>query len=190
MNRRCRQRIFAGTRHQSHSLNGLRQIGNHARIADPGRAHHLKGELWHPVAKSHQRQIFDHHIGDPAIGRRIPSPLHRLDLRVGQLKLAAGVDPHVQVNGTDLDAIGPNPPHPGNLALTQRNRQTDRIGKRGGRWLGRPLATARGRNAFQKPRRPDHLSADPHPPENPRHRAAFAGPGQAEPLDPAGFHRV
>ena len=73
----------------------------------------------------------------------------------------------------------------GDLPLTQRNRQTDRIAERDSRRLRtRPLAAATGRGLkLFEPCSPNNLATHPHPSVNLCKGRALAGSGQPEPVD-------
>ncbi len=148
MHRRRRQRIFPGSRDQRDPAQRLRQ-GQHSRRIR--RAQHLEAQLRHPVAEATQRQILEHDIGRTAIGGDHPLPLDSLHLRVRELIVAAGVDPHLQVILCDLLAIGPDPSDPEDLALAQREREADRIAELRHLRLRRALAAPRGGAVLAKP---------------------------------------
>ena len=69
---------------------GIRQTARIIAGEAVDRAHHLEGELRHPVAELGERQALEHHIGEAAIGGRVRRALLGDDQRVGRLVLAAG----------------------------------------------------------------------------------------------------
>ncbi|MNL42041.1 hypothetical protein D3C87_1644770 [compost metagenome] len=78
---------------------------------------HLEGQLRRAIAERPQRQVLEHRIGRPAIGRRFP--LHRLDQRIGRLILRPAMHPHRHARQVQRLAIGPDPPHPVDRPLAQ-----------------------------------------------------------------------
>ena len=182
MNRRRRQRILARARDQGHRAHIVRDVSRTG-------PHDLEAELGNPVAELRQVQVLDHDIGDPAIGRHLPGPFDRLDLRVGQLFFAAGIDPKRQIPPGHLVPVRPDPTHAGNLALAKRDREADRIRIAAGRRLRRrALTTPRFGYALLEARRPDHLPRHARTPVHIRDGGALAGSGQAEPIHLSGLH--
>ncbi|MPL93989.1 hypothetical protein SDC9_40137 [bioreactor metagenome] len=188
IDRRRRQRVFAGARDHRHRAQPAYEIGHRLDQGALRRPHHLERELRHPVAIGRQLQILEDDIGDAAIGRRGTCALHRLDLRIGQLVLGAGVDAHGHAARLDLDPVRPDPSHAQDLALAQRNRKAHRIAVAGGGDLRRALAAFLRLLRLEEAGGPDHLPANPHPPPDAANRRALARARQPQPVDPPGLH--
>ena len=190
MHRRCCQRVFARARNHANARDAGRQLLNPRSGRRLRRTHDLKAELRHPVAKGRKIEILDHHIGDPAIGRRIARALDRRNLGIGKLRLSPLVHPQGQRVGGNLVAIGPDPTHAADFAFAKRNRKADRIAVLRHPAPTAALAAAGLGHRFAKAGRPDDLPPQPHAAPSPRDCHALAGPGQAKPLNPADLHRV
>ena len=180
------ERIFARSGDQRHRPGAARHFCRRVGLL---RADHLEIEQRDAVAEAGHVEILEHHIGDAAIGGRLAGAVHRLDLGVGQLGLAAGIDAHVEVIGRDLHPVGPDAPDPGDLAFAERNGERHLVGKLGRRRPRRqPLAAAALAADLLEMRGPDHLPRKPHPPVDLCHRRALACAHEAKAVHPAMLH--
>ncbi|SIS68655.1 hypothetical protein SAMN05421759_102364 [Roseivivax lentus] len=179
------QHVFAGAGQKRDALQQRRHV-----VGGLVRAQNLEGKLGHAVAEILQLEILQHDISRAAIGGHFAHAFDRLHLRVGQLVARAGIDPHVQILGRDLDPVRPDPRHARDLALAERERHADRvvIGGDLGRGGGALAAVAAlGPGLFGEMRGPDDLPADAHAPVGLRNRAALAGIGEVEAFDAPGL---
>ncbi|KFC63493.1 hypothetical protein FF80_03227 [Devosia sp. LC5] len=125
-------------------------------------------QLRDAIAEFAQRQLLDHQIANPAIGRCIP--LRRLDQPIGQLVLRAAIKPQRQPFGIEQLPIGPDAPQPLHLALAEGH------GKAGTHLVLALLAHALGPAAIAQQfqlARPDDIARKPAPPIKPRHHPAL-----------------
>ena len=155
---RCGQRVFPRSRDEGHATDLLRDVVGAG-------FHHLERELRDAVAEQAKGQVFDHHIGGAAIGGRVACALDRFDFRIGELVLAAFINPQGQVIGGDLYAVSPNAPNAGDWPLADRDGEADGIGVIRHAWLTGPFAAAAcGGRALKEPRGPNDLPPHTHLP--------------------------
>ena len=160
-----RQRELARPGDQADRLDRLLQRPGLARR----RPHDLERKLRHAVAERLQRQILEHRIGGAAKGGRVRA-LQRLDQRIGGLILRARMNAHDDAIEGQRLAIRPDPADTADYSLAQPNREARGIGVF---CHARPaLAAAVTLARLLEARRPDHLSGQPHRPEDARDRRA------------------
>ena len=189
MDRRCGERVLAGSRDHRDTPRTNRRIGDQS-LDHRRRAEDLERELRHPVAELAEVEVLEDDIGRSPERRRLARAKVRLDRRIGQLVEVTGINPHTKIDRRDLLAIRPDPPDMADCALAQRNRQADRIGIGLGRrlWSG-ALATAGLLDMLDERTGPDDLTTDPRPTIEPRDWRTLRSPGDAEPVDPTGLDR-
>ena len=142
--RRRRQRIFPRAGDQRDPFDAKARHMFPPRHAGLFGTQHLEGELRHPVAIGCERNVLHHHIGRASIGRHPAHAFDGLDHRIGQLVIGAIVDPHVQVIRRHFLAIGPDPAHPRDLPLADRDGKAHRIAELGHLGLAAAALAATG----------------------------------------------
>jgi len=86
-----RQHEFAGPGDQAYAFQPVLQ----PRLVAPRPPEDLEAQLRRPGAVRPQRQVFEHHIGRPPVGRSpAGSSLNRFDQRIGRLVGAAAMHTH------------------------------------------------------------------------------------------------
>ena len=138
-------------------------------------SHDLKAELRRAVAIGGQGQVFEHHIGQAAIGRGLT--LDRLDQGIGGLIGLAAIEPHDRPGQVQRLPIGPDPTQAINRPLAQGHREGQAVAKGLGAWTA--LTAAAGLAGLFELRRPDHLTRNPRPAKDGGNRRPFRDRGQA-----------
>ena len=178
------QRIFPRAGDHRHRLH----VAGQAAVG-VGRARHLEAQLRDAVAPAFKAKLLQHDIGDAAIGGGVLA-LVRDDAGIGQLRLAAAIDAHVQLVRRDLLTVGPDPPHAQDRPLAQRDRHAQAIAHLGDARAPGALAAARAARHLRHRRGPDHVARHAHLPPEAGDRSALARSLQAQPIDPAGLYRA
>lgn len=165
---------FPRARDQAHALQPLFQP-HRPRRARP--AEDLERQLRRAVAERLQRQILEHYIGHAPIGRRLP--LDGGDQRIGGLILGSQMHAQGHARQVHDPPVGPDPADPVDRALGHGDGERQAVGV-GARLLALGAAHPALDPFLAKPRRPDHLTADPRAAEHARQRRALGGAGEAQ----------
>ncbi len=167
---------LAGAGDQRHAgQKGLQRIGTSGRQATDD----LELQLRDAVAELFERQVLEHDVAKPAIGRRVAGALDLLDQRIEALRLVAGIEAGGEAAQVDQRAVRPYAADLGGDSGAEADREGDRIAVIGfGDGDLRAALAAAGRgpgrgDGFLEAGRPEKLARHAHATIEARNRRAL-----------------